>query len=317
MSALEPLGTALQRPECVVATRSGHLFVPDWPGGICGIGPDGDQRRWHAREASIDLRPNGFALEPDGSFLIANLGDDGGIWRLRRDETLQPVILEVDGVRLPPANFVTVDCQQRMWISVSTRHTPRHRAWRTDVHDGFVVLVDERGPRIVADGLHYTNEVRTDPSSQWLYAIETFGRRLCRFPITAGGGIGRSETVVTMTAGCFPDGFAFDEVGGIWITSLISNRLLRWHDDELTTILADENPEFVREAEAAFAEGRLAAQHLGPIPGTRLQQLTSIAFGDSDRRTAYLGSLHSPCLYRFRTPVAGAALTSWSFEPPD
>ena len=162
-----------------------------------------------------------------------------------------------------------------------------------------------------------TNEVRTDPSGQWLNAIETFGRRLCRFPITAAGGLGRSETVVTMTAGCFPDGFAFDEVGGIWITSLISNRLLRWHDDELTTILGDENAEFVREAETAFAEGRLAAHHLGPIPGTRLQQLTSIAFGDPDRRTAYLGSLHSSCLYRFRTPVAGAALMSWSFEPPD
>src|SRR5580765_5178240 len=113
LSELEPVGTALRRPECVVTTRSGHLFVPDWPGGICGIGADGRQVRWHAREPSIDLRPNGLALEPDGSFLIANLGDDGGIWRLRRDLTLQPVLLEVDGVRIPPANFVTLDHQQR------------------------------------------------------------------------------------------------------------------------------------------------------------------------------------------------------------
>jgi hypothetical protein len=70
-------------------------------------------------------------------------------------------------------------------------------------------------------------------------------------------------------------------------------------------------------AEEAFSEGRMATEHLGPIPGTRLQQLTSIAFGDTDRRTVYLGSLHSSCLYRFRSAVAGAALASWNFDEPD
>jgi hypothetical protein len=51
--------------------------------------------------------------------------------------------------------------------------------------------------------------------------------------------------------------------------------------------------------------------HLGPIPGTQLQQLTSIAFGGPDLRTGYLGTLHNTCIYRFRSPVAGVASAHW------
>jgi hypothetical protein len=50
----------------------------------------------------------------------------------------------------------------------------------------------------------------------------------------------------------------------------------------------------------------MATVHLGPIPGTRFQHLTSITFGGADRRTAYLGSLHADCIYEFPAPVAGA-----------
>src|SRR3546814_3897147 len=43
---------------------------------------------------------------PDGAFLIANLGESGGVWRLRPDGRCEPLLLEVDGVRLPSVNFV-------------------------------------------------------------------------------------------------------------------------------------------------------------------------------------------------------------------
>ena len=163
IAALEAHGSGLKRPECVVATRSGDVFVPEWPGGVTAVHPDGRTETWRATSTTMDLRPNGIALAADGSFLIANLGDDGGIWRLDRSGLLTPVLLEVDGVPIPPANFVTIDEQDRIWISVSTRHVPRQQAWRADVADGFVVLIDADGPRIVADGLCYTNEVRPDP----------------------------------------------------------------------------------------------------------------------------------------------------------
>lgn len=262
----------------------------------------------------MDLRPNGIALASDGSFLIANLGDDGGVWRLDRAGLLTPVLTEVDGIPLPAANFVTIDEQDRIWISVSTRLFPRQQAWRADVGDGFVVVIDASGPRIVADGQHYTNEVRPDPEGKWLYVVETFGRRVRRFPIRAGAALGTAETVFSITGnGFFPDGFAFDQDGGLWVTSLVSNRLVRFHHDRMETILEDVNPDFVERVEQAFASRSMAAEHLGRIPGTLLQQVTSLAFGGPDRRTVYLGSLHASCLYRFRTSVSGALLPHWTY----
>ena len=315
-AALEPFGSGLHRPECVVPTLSGDVFVPEWPGGVTVVRADGRTESWRAASGAIDLRPNAVALTPDGAFLIANLGDDGGVWRLTRAGELTPVLVEVDGVRLPPANFVTTDDEGRTWISVSTRQQPRQLAWRDDVADGFVVVIDASGARIVADGLHYTNEVRPDPSGQWLYVVETFGRRMRRFPIRAGAQLGPAENVVSFGKGCFPDGFVFDEEGGLWVTSLVSNRLMRLHGDRLETVLEDVNPSFVDAVERAFAMRSMAREHLGRIDGTLLQQLTSVAFGGPDRRTVYLGSLHASCLYRFRATIAGAPMSHWAYDAP-
>jgi sugar lactone lactonase YvrE len=313
VSALEPHGSGLNRPECVLVTRSGDVFVPDWPGGVTVVHADGQTQTWRAASAPDDLRPNGIALAADGSFLIANLGDAGGVWRLERSGTLTPVLTRVDGVPVPPANFVTIDEQRRIWISVSTRMAPRQQAWRADVADGFVIVVDEAGARIVADGLRYTNEVRPDPEGKWLYVVETFGRELRRFPIRAAATLGTPETLFSVKGdGFFPDGFAFDDEGGLWVTSLVSNRVVRFHRDRLETILEDVNPDFVDRAERAFASRSMAAEHLGRIPGTFLQQVTSLAFGGPDRKTVYLGSLHASCLYRFRANVSGAVLPHWN-----
>jgi sugar lactone lactonase YvrE len=308
LSELEPVGRDLHRPECVVAHPDGGLFVPDWRGGVTQLRADGSQETWLA-QTTRDIRPNGIAMLPDGSFLLANLGVDGGVWRLHRDGSLVPFIVEVDGTPLPPANFVTIDGCARVWISVSTRRTPRQDAWRPDVADGFVVLVDQAGARVVADGLHYTNEVRPDPSGRWLYVVETFGRRLSRFPLARDGTLGVREMVVTLGHGCFPDGFAFDAAGGIWITSLVSNRLLRVHGKTIETVLEDINQDYVDVVERAFAAGEMRQDHLGPIPGTTLQHLTSVAFGGSDGRSGFLGSLHGRSVYYFRTAVAGATVT--------
>jgi sugar lactone lactonase YvrE len=115
-----------------------------------------------------------------------------------------------------------------------------------------------------------------------------------------------------MNRGFFPDGFAFDEEGGLWATSLVSNRLLRYHRDQIEVVLEDVNEDFVERAEQAYASRTMAAAHLGKIPGTLIQQLTSVAFGGADRRTVYLGTLHGSCVYRFRSEVAGAVTRQWA-----
>jgi sugar lactone lactonase YvrE len=303
---LEPWGRDLHRPECVIGTTTGTVFVSDWRGGITAVHQDGSQESWLDTTPPSLLRPNGFALAADGTFLIANLSEAGGVWRLDRAGGAAPVLTEVNGVSLPPANFVHLDGAGRAWISVSTRQRPRQLAWRQDVADGFVVLLDTRGARIVADGLHYTNEVRVAPQGDALYVVETFGRRVRRFPLGAGGSLGSPETVLTLPRGNFPDGLEFDRDGGLWVTSLISNRLFRWHDDRLDRIVEDANEAHVARVEHAFRSGTMDASHLGPIPATTLQHITSLTFAGRDGRTVYLGSLHGTCLYRFRSPVAGS-----------
>ena len=166
LSALGSVGAELVRPECVLATAAGDLYTADWRGGVAHLRADGAQALYAgAGPDGLALRPNGIALLRDGSFLVAHLGaDDGGVYRLWRDGRVEPWLMEVDGMALPPTNFVVGDAAGRFWITVSTRLPPRSLGYRRSGGDGFIVRVDGRGARIVADGLGYTNEVAVHPA---------------------------------------------------------------------------------------------------------------------------------------------------------
>ena len=311
------VGTDLARPECVVTTARGEVFVSDRRGGITRIGSDGTQALIRARGVA-DFLPNGFSLLPERSFAIANLGAKGGAWRLLPDGALMPEALEVDGVRLPPTNFVHADHpsgELRLWISVSTRQVPRERAFRKDVADGFIVLKDRRGTRVVADGLGFTNESKTDPSGRFLYVNETMARRISRFPIRDGGSLGARATVAEFGPGTFPDGFEFDAEGGIWIASVVSNRLIRIAPDgSQTVMLEDSAPEVVAAVERKYHDGvALARSDIDAGRAGVLGNLASVAFGGPDLKTVYLGSLFGSRIATFRSPVAGARPPHWDY----
>ncbi len=316
LAELEFLGQDLARPECVVATASGDLFVSDRRGGITRIGVEGAQELIRARGVD-DFLPNGFSLLPDRSFAIANLGPEGGAWRMRPDGSLIPEVLEVEGVRLPVTNFVNADHAGgalRLWVSVSTRQVPREQAFRRDVADGYIVLKDQKGIRIVADGLGFTNENKLDPSGRFLYVNETMARRLSRFPVRDDASLGRRETVAEFGIGTFPDGFEFDAEGGIWIASVVSNRLLRIAPDGAqTVVLEDSDPEVVARVERKYQESALARADIDAGRERTLGNLASVAFGGPDLRTVYLGSLFGARIATFRSRIAGAEPPHWRY----
>ena len=67
-------GAGLTRPECVLAQRDGCLWAADGSGGITRIDPDGTCRLIRQRQSGVPLEhaePNGFAICPDGSFMLA------------------------------------------------------------------------------------------------------------------------------------------------------------------------------------------------------------------------------------------------------
>ncbi len=94
--------------------------------------------------------------------------------------------------------------------------------------------------RVVADGLGYTNEALPSPDGKFLYVNETFARCLTRFRIADGGGLYSREVVTRFGAGTYPDGLAFDAEGGVWITSIVSNRVIRVAADGSQQVIVED-----------------------------------------------------------------------------
>ena len=305
-------GNGLVRPECVLAHRSGLLFAADWtgPGGVAIIDPSTHQVRRHlAADPDAALKPNAILLEDGGSFLLTRLGDTaGGVFRLHPDGSHEPVLAEVEGRPLPPTNFVTADDAGRLYVTVSTRHVPRHLAAHAGVRDGFIVLQPPDGPaRIVADGIGYTNECLLDAAGQRLFVNETFARATSVYPVHADGTLGAPEIVARYGEGIYPDGLALAEDGGLFVVSIISNTVLHVSPGgTLTTLLEDREDARVRAVEAAYQAGSLTRALLDTPHSGPLQNISSIAFGGETMQTAYLGCLLGDRIASFESPIAGS-----------
>lgn len=312
---LTPVGHDLKRPESVLATAAGDLFTSNSGGGVSHLHADGSHSQYLGRtgELSGTIHPNGIALEPDGSFLLAHLGEtEGGVFRLHRDGRLVPEIRAVEGTELPPTNHVTRDARGRVWVTVSTTLSPRDTDFRPDAHRGFVVLDDGRGPRVVADGLGFTNECCPSPDGRWLYVNETFTRRTSRFPVAADGTLGDKEVVAEFGAGEFPDGLALDVDGGVWVVCVVSNRVLRIDPGGTVETWLDAGSQaHVDAVEPVYLAGRMRAEQIAGRGESVLGQVSSLAFGGPDRRTVYLGSLRNERLLRAPAPVAGVEPPHW------
>jgi sugar lactone lactonase YvrE len=314
LESLRFIGRGLHRPECVLATARGDLYAADWRGGVARIAPDGSHELYAGKlPGGRALRPNGIALRPTGSFLLADLGETaGGVFELFRDGRVQPFLTAVDGAELPPTNFVAEDAAGRVWITVSTRKHPRSLDYRPDCAGGFIVLADGKGARIVADGIGYTNEAIVSPDGRWLYVNETFGRRLSRFPIRPDGSLGVKEVVTTFGHGTYPDGLTFDAEGHVWITSVVSNRIIRVAPDGAQALmLEDADPAHLEECEQAYLSGTMGRPHLDKLPSRVLRNVSSLAFGGPGLRTAYVGCLLGDSIAVFDSPVAGHPPPHW------
>lgn len=315
------VGANLNRPECIVAHGSGWLFAPCWAksGGITAISPSGDIHHILAEiyddGIEIPLRPNGIALEDGGTFIIAHMGPEkGGVYRLAPDGYVSLITNRVEGEPILPVNYVTRDNKGRYWITVSTTAVPRSDDYRPGASSGFIALHENGQTRIVADKLGYTNECLLSADERVLWVNETFARRLTAFDITDEGLTNR-RTVAQFGYGTFPDGLTETEDGSIIVTSIVSNRLLRvYPDGRIETLIEDVDPDHLKFVEQAFQEGRMNPEHLGTMRSKRLANISNIAFGGDDGRTAYLGCLLGERLSAFRSSIAGRRLPHWDVD---
>jgi len=311
---IQTVASGFNRPECVLVLSNGDVIASHGGGGYSVLSPDGRLRHVIGKgEPGRAYVPNGIALAPDGRVLFADLGaTQGGIFAIEPDGEIVPLITEIDGVALPPCNFVMVDADGAIWFTVSTRLQPRSRAWMSSVSDGFIAVSDGRGVRIVADGLAYTNEIAFSPDGQWVYTNETYGQRVSRFRLLPGAQLGPREVVAQLSGADLPDGICFDTEGGAWVSCIASNRVLVIRPDhKVQAVLADTDPAHATRVADGIRSGTLAHADMQTAGHSSLANISSLAFGGPDGRTAYLGCLLDDRLRAFRSPVQGAPLPHW------
>lgn len=332
-AAIRMIGRGLQRPECILAERDGTLWAADARGGVMKIAPDGaqqfvgqrvDERFATAATDSVNAfeakftqgtLPNGLAFAADGSFLIANFGTDC-LELMTRDGRTRTLYDRIDGQPIGKVNFVLRDSKHRLWLTVSTRVNPWTRAASTRVRDGYVAVVDERGLRIVADGFHFTNEVRLDAREQWLYIVETTGPHVTRMRLDEnadGVRLVDREVFGPSHLGGYPDGIAFDAHGNLWCTLVMVDKLVALTPQgDLRVLLDDGDPDASRNLLAKMGSGEVTADDMARARGTIAPWMASITFGGPDLRTVYVGSLLSTTIPFFRSPVAGLPMVHWN-----
>ena len=327
--SIRMLGHDLQRPECILAERDGTIWAADARGGVMRIGADGGQQlitpytentgEGSTGAASFEERyvqaqgslPNGLAFAENGDFIIANWGTDA-IERMTRDGRLYTLCTEIDGQPLGKANFPLRDSKGRTWFSVTTREEPWTRQVNTRTPDGYIALIDERGIRIVAEGFNGTNEIRFDEREEWLYIVESTGRRISRMRARIDGTLTDREVYGPSELEGHPDGFAFDSYGNLWVTLIFLDKLVAiTPEGEVLTLLDDSNPQANAVYETHFRAGTLTPEMMAANHGTLCPWMASLAFGGPDLQSVYLGSLRGTTIPYFRSPVPGQPMIHW------
>ncbi|HEY7348180.1 MAG TPA: SMP-30/gluconolactonase/LRE family protein [Ktedonobacterales bacterium] len=309
LSDLTFTGHDLVRPESVLAQPNGTLWVSDGRGGVTRIAPSGEQQFF----GGLGGEPNGLAMADDGSLLIANIGT-GTIQKLYPDGRTEEFLTEIDGVPVTCANYVFLDSKNRLWMAFSTRESHWWPAAASPRPDGYIALLDEKGPRIVRDDIFFTNEIRLDASEAYLYVAETMKNHIIRFRVQPDGSLTDKEIVgpPSLGLGAAVDGFAFDQDGNIWVTTVLRNGVgIITPDGDYHVVFEEANEPLLSSFEDKVAAGEASPADMAATVGQTLQLVTSVNFGGPDLRTVYVGSLALSQLPTFRSPVPGLPMRHW------
>jgi gluconolactonase len=321
------IGEGLQRPECILAEKNGDLWAADARGGVVRIKPDGSQEiitQSHDADAFGDSSndaekfvdgtlPNGLAFANNGDILISNFGTDC-LERMSRTGETEVMFDTVDGEPIGKVNFVARDSKNRIWITVSTMLHDWPKAISPNIIDGRILLYEEdKGVRIVADDVHFSNECKLDANEDYLYVVQTCGRNIARYKIGSDGSLSNKEIYGPSDHGRLIDGIAFDAYGNLWGTHVMNDGIFAIKPDgDLHIIFDDSNPEEVKKLDDAFQADQVDADLLLSMGGEIATWCASVTFGGPDLKTVYVGSLRATNIPYFTSPVAGLPMVHWN-----
>jgi len=325
-SSIRYIGSDLQRPECILAEPDGTLWSADARGGVVRITPDGKQqivtqkRSAHFQgvtsEASRYLEgtlPNGLAFARNGDILISNFGTDC-LEVMSRDGETKVLADSIDGEPIGKVNFVLRDSHDRIWITVSTRIKNWMHALRRDLADGYIARYVDGQFRMVAEGFHFTNEIRLDAREEFMYVVETTGGCVSRLRVGTDGSLSGREVFgpSSLGKGAWPDGIAFDSLGNLWGTMVYSDKLfVLTPQGELRLLLDEGDAQKVDALEKAFFAHEVNEQVLFATGQGIAPWMASVTFGGPDLQTIYIGSLKGKRIPYFRAPAPGLPMVHW------
>jgi gluconolactonase len=326
-NTIQYIGNGLQRPECILAERNGSLWTADAHGGVVHIQSSGDQQiitqnisghfEGVTSEASRYLDgtlPNGLAFARNGDILISNFGTDR-LEIMTRNGDSRVLADSIEGQPIGKVNFVLRDSKDRIWITISTKIKNWMHALRPDLPDGYIARYIDGKFRIVAEGFHFTNEIRMDAREEFLYVAETTGGCISRLRVHEDGSLGEREIFgpSSLGKGAWPDGIAFDSLGNLWGTMVYSDKLFALTPQGDLRVLLDEgDPKKVGDLEKSFFQNQVNEEVLFATGQGIAPWMASVTFGGPDLQTIYIGSLKGQRVPYFHAPVPGLPMVHWN-----
>ena len=167
----------------------------------------------------------GLALDEDGALYCCDVGH-GCVWRVEPGSALERY-----GEPLGYPNYPAFGPDGTLYVSDSGSFVEA---------SGSIVAIgpDGSSTRLDLAPINYANGLAID--GDHLYYVESSRPGVSRVPLAGGP----AESVVVMER-CVPDGLAFDERGGLYISCYQPNQLWRLSSGELRCLLDDWTGEFV------------------------------------------------------------------------
>lgn len=341
-----------QRAECILSDKQENLFAAfapnkeDEKGGVIRfnlttrehqfIGSTPEYINNRPEGYQVD-QPNGLAWYDEKHILIANFGL--GILEILDITTGERRLLldKYDGKPLGHANFVLLDAQGRIYLTISTTDADWSEAINPKTHNGYILLITgdiihgEYKIEKVASDIYFANEAHFSPDGKELIVAETCACRLSCYDINEDGTLGSKKNFGPDDLNGLPDGFAIDEKGNALVTLVHSDRIVvvtPGCKDIITIFKGGDTFEHekIMRIFLAYDENDSSSQKkildvLGNVGWQKTRAITSINFipdpaNEGRLTTAVLGSLMSPVIpYITKKFPVPALKPRWPISP--
>lgn len=213
--------------------HDGHLWFSDMMGStVYRASAGGDLET----VVDVPMRPSGLGFLPDGTLLIASMGDRT---LYRHEDGALVLHADLSHVTGGDINDMLVDEDGFAYVGNFGFDFWRTTE-RTALADLALVSPDGTSVLVAASGLHFPNGM-VQTSGNRLVVAETHGHRVSSFAIDDNRALSDRQIYADLP-GVAPDGLAIDAEDGVWVSAADQSRFIRVEDGGAITHEIDVAP---------------------------------------------------------------------------